>query len=80
VLVALRPSEPRQPPSEVKAAVAGNGCAGKAQVTGMVTKILALQAKLTSSDAADALGLAICDCWRAPMIARMAAAQAGTPV
>ncbi len=36
-------------PSEVKAAVTGNGRAGKAQVTGMVTKILALQAKPTSS-------------------------------
>ena len=30
-------------PSEVKAAVTGNGGAGKAQVTAMVTKILALQ-------------------------------------
>ena len=32
-------------PSEVKAAVTGNGGAGKAQVTAMVTKILALQAE-----------------------------------
>ena len=56
-------------PSEVNAAVTGNGRAGKAQVTGMVTKILALQAKPTLSDAADALALAICRCWRAPMIA-----------
>ena len=42
----------------------------------MVTKILALQAKPTPADAADALALAICHCWRAPMIARMAAAEA----
>ena len=62
-------------PSEVKAAVTGNGAADKAQVTTMVTKILALQAKPTPADAADALALAICHCWRAPMIARMAAAE-----
>ncbi|MDZ4265436.1 MAG: crossover junction endodeoxyribonuclease RuvC [Mycobacterium sp.] len=63
-------------PSEVKAAVTGNGRAGKAQVTEMVTRILALQQKPTPADAADALALAICHCWRAPMIARMAAAEA----
>lgn len=63
-------------PSEVKAAVTGNGNANKAQVTAMVTKILALQTKPTPADAADALALAICHCWRAPMIARMAAAEA----
>ena len=63
-------------PSEVKAAVTGNGSAGKAQVTAMVTRILGLQAKPTPADAADALALAICHCWRAPMIARMAEAEA----
>ncbi len=63
-------------PSEVKAAVTGNGAADKAQVTAMVTRILALQAKPTPADAADALALAICHCWRAPTLARMAAAQA----
>src|ERR1700756_2295825 len=63
-------------PTEVKAAVTGNGAADKAQVTAMVTRILALQAKPTPADAADALALAICHCWRAPMIARMAAADA----
>jgi crossover junction endodeoxyribonuclease RuvC len=62
-------------PSEVKAAVTGNGRAGKEQVTTMVTKILGLQAKPTPPDAADALALAICHCWRAPMIARMTAAK-----
>jgi crossover junction endodeoxyribonuclease RuvC len=63
-------------PSEVKAAVTGNGRADKAQVTTMVTKILGLQQKPTPADAADALALAICHCWRAPMIARMAEAEA----
>lgn len=63
-------------PSEVKAAVTGNGTADKAQVTEMVTRILELQAKPTPADAADALALAICHCWRAPMLARMAAAEA----
>jgi crossover junction endodeoxyribonuclease RuvC len=63
-------------PSEVKAAVTGNGCADKAQVTAMVTRILGLQAKPTPADAADALALAICHCWRAPMIARMIEAEA----
>jgi len=63
-------------PSEVKAAVTGSGSAGKAQVTAMVTKILGLQAKPTPADAADALALAICHSWRAPMLARMADAEA----
>jgi crossover junction endodeoxyribonuclease RuvC len=63
-------------PSEVKAAVTGNGRADKAQVTTMVTRILELQQKPTPADAADALALAICHCWRAPMIARMAEAEA----
>ena len=44
-------------PSEVKAAVTGNGNADKAQVTAMVTRILALQTKPTPADAADALAL-----------------------
>jgi len=63
-------------PSEVKAAVTGNGRADKAQVTAMVTRILQLQQKPTPADAADALALAICHCWRAPMLARMAKAEA----
>jgi crossover junction endodeoxyribonuclease RuvC len=63
-------------PSEVKAAVTGNGRADKSQVTEMVTRILKLQSKPTPADAADALALAICHCWRAPMIKRMAAAEA----
>ena len=49
-------------PSEVKAAVTGNGGAGKAQVTAMVTRILGLQAKPTPADAADALALVSMGC------------------
>jgi crossover junction endodeoxyribonuclease RuvC len=63
-------------PSEVKAAVTGSGSADKAQVTAMVTRILKLAAAPKPADAADALALAICHCWRAPMIERMARAEA----
>lgn len=63
-------------PSQVKSAVTGNGAADKNQVTAMVTRILGLQTKPTPADAADALALAICHCWRAPMMERMAAAEA----
>ncbi|MGW5312694.1 crossover junction endodeoxyribonuclease RuvC [Nocardia thailandica] len=63
-------------PSEVKAAVTGSGTAGKAQVTAMVTRILGLQVAPKPADAADALALAICHCWRAPLLERMAEAQA----
>ncbi|QRE81046.1 crossover junction endodeoxyribonuclease RuvC [Rhodococcus ruber] len=63
-------------PSQVKSAVTGNGSADKKQVTAMVTKILGLAAAPKPADAADALALAICHCWRAPMLARMAAAEA----
>ncbi|TDQ47324.1 Holliday junction endonuclease RuvC [Actinomycetospora succinea] len=63
-------------PSEVKAAVTGSGRAGKEQVTAMVTRVLALAEAPRPADAADALALAVCHCWRAPMIARMAEAEA----
>lgn len=61
-------------PSEVKAAVSGNGQADKAQVTAMVTRLLRLDAVPKPADAADALALAICHLWRSPMQARLAAA------
>jgi crossover junction endodeoxyribonuclease RuvC len=51
-------------PTEVKAAVTGNGRADKAQVTAMVTRILALDTAPRPADAADALALAICQVWR----------------
>ncbi len=63
-------------PSEVKAAVTGSGSADKAQVTAMVTRILGLAEAPKPADAADALALAICHCWRAPLMARMAEAEA----
>jgi crossover junction endodeoxyribonuclease RuvC len=63
-------------PSEVKAAVTGSGRADKAQVTMMVTRILALNTVPRPADAADALALAICHLWRAPAQARLAAAVA----
>jgi crossover junction endodeoxyribonuclease RuvC len=63
-------------PSEAKAAVTGSGRADKAQVTMMVTRLLRLSEPPRPADAADALALAICHCWRAPMIARMAQAEA----
>jgi len=62
-------------PSEVKAAVTGAGRADKAQITTMVTRLLRLDAPPKPADAADALALAICHCWRGPMQARMAEAQ-----
>ena len=51
-------------PSEVKAAVTGNGRAGKAQVTEMVTRLLSLDDPPKPADSADALALAICHLWR----------------
>jgi len=51
-------------PTEVKAAVTGNGRADKAQVTAMVTRLLRLDAPPRPADAADALALAICHFWR----------------
>jgi len=55
-------------PSEVKAAVTGNGRAGKEQVTTMVTRLLRMPDRPRPADAADALALAICHLWRAPVI------------
>ncbi|HEV7823840.1 MAG TPA: crossover junction endodeoxyribonuclease RuvC [Mycobacteriales bacterium] len=63
-------------PSEVKAAVTGNGRADKAQVTMMVTRLLGLAVAPKPADAADALALAICHLWRGPTQARLAAAKA----
>jgi crossover junction endodeoxyribonuclease RuvC len=46
-------------PSQVKAAVAGYGGAGKTQVQNMVQRLLALS-ELPATDEADALAIAIC--------------------
>jgi crossover junction endodeoxyribonuclease RuvC len=51
-------------PSEVKAAVTGNGRADKNQVTLMVTRLLRVADPPRPADAADALALAICHIWR----------------
>ncbi len=63
-------------PSEVKAAVSGNGRADKAQVGLMVTRILRLDAAPKPADAADALALAITHIWRGGAQARLDAALA----
>ena len=63
-------------PSEVKAAVTGNGRADKAQVTAMVTRLLKLPDPPRPADAADALALAICHLWRGGAQARIASAAA----
>ncbi len=57
-------------PSEVKKAISGNGRADKKQMTNMITRILGLTEAPKPADAADALAIAVCHCWRAPLIAR----------
>lgn len=63
-------------PSEVKAAVTGNGRAGKSQVSMMVTRLLRLETAPRPADATDALALAICHVWRGSAQQRLAAAAA----
>jgi crossover junction endodeoxyribonuclease RuvC len=67
-------------PSEVKAAVTGNGRADKRQVTSMVTRLLGLTERPTPADAADALALAICHVWRGSAAARLESAVAAVAV
>lgn len=57
-------------PSEVKKALTGNGRADKKQMTAMVTRILGLSEAPKPADAADAMAIAICHCWRAPLLQR----------
>lgn len=54
-------------PNEVKLAVAGDGGAGKGEVQQMITRLLQLAEPPRPPDAADALALALCHWWRAPM-------------
>ena len=63
-------------PSEVKAAVSGNGRADKAQVGAMVTRLLRLAEAPKPADAADALALAITHIWRGGAASRIEAALA----
>lgn len=67
-------------PSEVKAAVSGNGRADKAQVTAMITRLLRLESAPKPADAADALALAVCHLWRAPLQGRLAVLAAGAGI
>ena len=65
-------------PSEVKKAISGNGRADKKQMTTMITRILGLAEPPKPADAADALAIAVCHCWRAPLIARTSRAHERT--
>lgn len=63
-------------PSEMKAAITGNGRAEKQQVGFMVTKVLGLAEMPKPADTADALALAITHLWRGAAKQRLAAAVA----
>jgi crossover junction endodeoxyribonuclease RuvC len=58
-------------PSQVKAAVTGNGSAGKEQVQRMLQSILGLATRPAPADAADALALAVCHLAVAPLRSRV---------
>jgi len=66
-------------PSEVKKAISGNGRADKKQMTAMITRILGLTEAPKPADAADALALAVCHCWRAPLLITNREAEARAP-
>ena len=54
----------------MKLAVAGDGGAGKFEVQQMVMRLLKLAELPDPPDAADALALALCHWWRAPLAAQ----------
>jgi crossover junction endodeoxyribonuclease RuvC len=64
-------------PSEVKAAVTGQGRAGKDQVAFMVRRVLNAPALTGPPDATDALALAICQLWRGAAASKVERALAG---
>jgi crossover junction endodeoxyribonuclease RuvC len=66
-------------PNEVKLAVAGHGGADKEQVQLMVTRLLRLGSVPRPPDAADALALALCHQWAAPLHGRIAEADGDGP-
>lgn len=63
-------------PSEVKAAVTGNGRADKEQVAAMVVRLLRLREAPRPVDVTDALALAVCHVWRGGAQRRIADAVA----
>jgi crossover junction endodeoxyribonuclease RuvC len=74
LLVAARAGVPvaHYSPNEVKLAVTGDGRADKRQVQEMVARLLRLDAPPKPADAADALALAVCHAWGAPLRAAVA--------
>jgi crossover junction endodeoxyribonuclease RuvC len=62
-------------PSEVKAAITGDGRAQKEQVAAMVVRVLKLAEAPKPVDATDALALAICHIWRGGAADRIAEAM-----
>jgi crossover junction endodeoxyribonuclease RuvC len=62
-------------PQQVKAAVCGNGRAGKDQVGRMVAALLSLAGPPAADHAADALAVAICHVNRAPLAQALAASR-----
>lgn len=62
-------------PSEVKAAITGDGRAQKDQVAAMVVRVLKLAEAPKPVDATDALALAICHIWRGGAADRIAEAM-----
>jgi crossover junction endodeoxyribonuclease RuvC len=61
-------------PQQVKAAVCGNGRAGKEQIARMVQTLLALPHAPTPDHAADALAVAMCHANQAPLKVALAGA------
>ena len=59
-------------PNEVKLAVTGDGRADKTAVQTMVARLLNLRDVPKPPDAADALALACCHLWRAPLAVKVA--------
>jgi crossover junction endodeoxyribonuclease RuvC len=66
-------------PNEVKLAVAGDGGAEKVEVQKMVGHLLHLREAPRPADAADALALAVCHWWRAPLQAAVGESAAPQP-
>ena len=73
LVAAARASVPvaQYSPNEVKLAVTGDGRADKTAVQTMVTRLLSLREVPKPADAADALALACCHVWRAPLTAQV---------